>query len=165
MSNKNLYSEYIHVSADLDEALKRCFMNHLVLYNYSLSLLYDKPYSSFKDIMKQVDARIEEKNTTPIIHIALMNELYYQYKKFKRNIRVQKLVTDIQYFTFFSNGYNCRSMDVSEDRKSITLNDLPGVITLDKPLPELNDEEVVYINISYSNAEDKYKISMYKSLN
>lgn len=161
--SKNIYNEYVIVTKDLDVSLKKCLMTHLVIYNFSLTLLYDNPEMTFKTLMKLITGYIEEKKIVSILELPLMNELYYQYKKFKKNIKIQKLVTDIQYFTFISKGYLCKNLVVSEDRQTIFINGFNGHIELDIPLPEINQNETVYINLSYSTNTDKYKISVYKS--
>jgi hypothetical protein len=113
--------------------------------------------------MKMVVSYIEEKHLTPVIHTALMNELYYQYKKFKRNIRMQKLVSDIQYFTILSKGYVNPTLHFDLPNNTITVESFPGIIKLNKPLPQLLDGGVIYVNFSYSGDEDKYKMSIHSS--
>lgn len=158
-----LYSEYVKVTEDLDSALKKCFVNHLVIYNYGLNLLYHDPEMTFNNLKRSANSYTQQKNISPILDLAIYNELYYQFKKFKRNIKVQKLVTDIQYFTFLLKGYQCRCLEISEDKTSITFTGLPGVMKLSTPLPELNEEDVIYLNLSYSNQEDRYKLSLHLS--
>lgn len=159
----SLYNEYVQITPELDTVLKKCFVNHLLLYNQALTYLYKDEELSFKNLKKQILVYISEKNIKPIIDIALYNEIYYQYKKFKRNIKIQKLITDIQYFTFLCKNYVSKALIVSEDRKSIKFEDFEGQILLNKELPTVDEEDLIYINISFSNIENKYMISVYKS--
>lgn len=163
MTNRYLYNEYVDVDEELDRHLKKCFVNHLIVYNYCLKLLYDNPELSFRIMKKQAVQYLQEQGIAPVLDVALFNELYYQHKKFKFNIRVQKLITDIQYFTFLLKDYNCKNFALTSDLSQIHFEDLSGVLRLTKPLPPLPAETVVYLNLSYSNAEDKYKISIYPS--
>ena len=160
---KNIYNEYVVVTSDLDVTLKKCFMNHLVIYNHSLGILYNNSEMNFKSLMKSVSSYITEKSITPILQLPLMSELYYQYKKFKRNIRIQKLVTDIQYFTFLCNGYECKNLLFNKEKDRIQIQGFTGQIELSKPLPSISTDQAIYLNLSYSNIEDKYKLSVYKS--
>lgn len=159
----NLYNEYVDITPDLDAVLKKCFINHLLVYNQALSFLHKDEELTFKNLKKQIIKYISEKQLSPIIEIALFNEIYYQFKKFKRNVRIQKLITDIQYFTFLCKGYSTRSLLVSEDRMKITFDGFPGEITMKKELPTISEEESLYVNLSFSNIENKYMISIYRS--
>lgn len=160
-----LYSEYIEVSNELDILLKRCFINHLVIYNHSLEQLLNDPELSFKKLTKIVTDYVSSKSLTPVLDSAYMNELYYQYKKFKRNIRIQKKVTDIQYFTFIAKGYKSKAIKYDELNKTLTIPELVGDIQLMSKLPDIGTDDVVYLNLSYSNLEDKYRVSVYRSSN
>jgi len=159
----NLYTEYVDITPDLDAILKKCFVNHLLVYNQALAFLYENEELTFKNLKKMIVAYIGERKLSPIIEIALYNEIYYQYKKFKRNIKIQKLITDIQYFTFLCKGYTTKSLTVSDDRKTIRFDDFAGHIELKKELPPVTDEELIYMNLSFSNIENKYMISIYRS--
>lgn len=163
MMRNNLYNEYVDISPDLDAVLKKCFVNHLLVYNQALSFLHKDEELTFKGLKKQIIKYIGEKQLSPIIEIALFNEIYYQFKKFKRNVKIQKLITDIQYFTFLCKGYSTRSITVSADRKTVTFDGFPGQITLKKELPVVGEEEPLYVNLSFSNIENKYMISIYRS--
>ncbi len=162
MKNK-VYSRYMAVPDELDKKLKKVFMNHLVVYNYCLSALCDNPMMTFKDLKKHATQYVEAKQISPVFDLALYNELYYQYNKFKSNIRVQKLVTDIQYFTFLLKGYECKNVHISSDRARIEFSDVDGGVDLDEPLPELSSQDLTYLNISYSNQENRYKLSLHQT--
>ena len=157
------YSRYLVVPDELDKLLKKVFMNHLVVYNHCLGVLCDNPTMTFKGLKKHATQYVETKQISPVFDLALYNELYYQYNKFKSNIRVQKLVTDIQYFTFLLKGYECKNIHISPDRMKISFSDIEGQIDLDEPLPELSSEDITYLNISYSNQENRYKLSLHRS--
>ena len=159
----NLYNEYVDITPDLDTVLKKCFVNHLLVYNQALTYLHKDEELSFKNLKKQIIKYIEEKKLSPIIEIALFNEIYYQYKKFKRNVKIQKLITDIQYFTFLCKGYSTRSLIVSEDQLTVKFDGFPGQIELKKVLPTIGEEDPLYVNLSFSNIENKYMMSIYRS--
>lgn len=159
----NLYNEYVNVTDNLSVTLKHCFVNHLIVYNKALAFLYDNEELTFKGLKKLIVKYLIEKNLNPIIEVALHNEIYYQYKKFKRNIKIQKLITDIQYFTFLCKGYSTKSIIVSDDRKTIKFEGFEGEISLDKELPLVSEDTLVYVNLSFSNIENKFMISIYKS--
>lgn len=157
----NIYSEYIDVDPDVDAAMKKVFMNHLVIYNISLAILYKHPEISFKDLKKQALHYVVSRNIAPVFELALCNELYYQYKKFKSNIRVQKLVTDIQYFTFLLKDHSCKSLILKEDHKTLYFPEIDMSVTLSKELPEFKEDSLTYLNLSYSNQENRYKLSLH----
>lgn len=159
----NLYNEFVEITPDLDAVLKKCFVNHLLVYNQALSFLHDNEELTFKNLKKMIVKYIAERKLSPIIEIALFNEIYYQYKKFKRNVKIQKLITDIQYFTFLCKGYSTRSLIISDDRTTVKFDGFPGQIELKKELPTINEDEALYVNLSFSNIENKYMISIYRS--
>ena len=70
MMSKNIYVEYIEVTDDLDAILKKCFINHLVLYNYALSVRYDNEDITFKNLKKKVMQHAKESNIKPIMDAA-----------------------------------------------------------------------------------------------
>lgn len=159
----NIYNHDVDISPDLDTILKKCFVNHLLVYNQALTFLHRDGELTFKSLKKEIVKYIAERKLSLIIEIALYNEIYYQYKKFKRNVKIQKLITDIQYFTFLCKGYTARSLIVSDDRMSVKFEGFPGEITLKEQLPVIAEEEMVYLNLSFSNIENKYMISIYRS--
>lgn len=165
MSNVKLYSGDIEVSKRDTKILKRIFVNHLLIYNYSLSVLFNAPEMRFETLNKKVIEYIAEKDIKPILKTAVHNEIYYQFKKFKRNVRVQKHLTDLQYFTFVVSSYNNNSFNVNEERNCIYLNGLDtGVeLKLHDSLPEQGESKTLYFNISYSSLEDRFMLSLYGS--
>jgi hypothetical protein len=134
-----------------------------LVYNQALSYLHEDGEMTFKGLKKEINKYIAERKLTPIIEIALLNEIYYQYKKFKRNVKIQKLITDIQYFTFLCKGYSTRSLIVSDDKMTVKFEGFPGEVNLKKELPAITDDCTLYVNLSFSNIENKYKISIYRS--
>ena len=162
MSNK-IYESIGSISdSNVDAKFKKCFTNHLVIYNESLEILQNSPEINFKSLTSKVYSYIRNNNITPYIKSALLNELYYQHKKFKRNIKIKKLLTDIQYLTFVSKDYTCKSIKFDLVNNCLVIPSVECDISLEDKLPELNSNELIYINISYSNINDKYKVTIYK---
>ncbi len=159
----NLYSQFVDVDQETDSFLKRSFLQHMSVYNQCLGLLRDDPEISFKNVKKYADNYVTTQQLTYVNKEALANELFYQFKKFKRNIRVQKLVTDIHYFTLIGKGNKFGKSVFQHGSKQIALTDIPGEIRLPEPLPYLDREESYYLNISYSNREDKFKLTLFKA--
>ena len=159
-----IYDEKVIVDSDLDKSLKRAFLNNLLVYNHCLGLLYKNPELTFQALRRLATKYIEEQKLYPIITRAVYNEIYYQYKKFRKNVRVQKTLSNIQYFTFIINDYDNVCFTVNEDRTEINLIELPGTIKLEKPLPVLTkDDAMVYVNFSFSTKDNAYRINMYST--
>lgn len=158
----NIYYGEIVADKELDECLKKCFVNHLVAYNYSLDLLKEDYNIDFKTLKDKVYFHVKEKNIEPIIFPALMNELYYQHKKFMDGVKTQKLITDIQYITVITNGYVNKILNIDESLKEMSFFNLTGKFTLAKALPVVTDFSPLYFNISYSNITDSYMLSIFK---
>lgn len=162
--SKKIYDEEVKVDQDLDKSLKRAFLNSLLVYNHCLGLLYKNPELTFQALRRLATKYIEQQQLYPIITRAVYNEIYYQFKKFRKNVRVQKTLSNIQYFTFIINNYENVCFTVNESRTEINLIELPGSIMLDKPLPELTKDDVmVYVNLSFSTKDNAYRINMYSS--
>jgi hypothetical protein len=92
----------------------------------------------------------------------LFNELYYQYKKFtEKQIKTTKALSDIHYITFLVNGYDNKCFTVNDNK--ITIHGADGHIELIDDLPTLTDDKrMLYFNISFSNQESKYHLSIFK---
>jgi hypothetical protein len=159
-NNDNRYKENVTVSPELDESLKKCFLNHLVLYNYTLDVLDKTPDIHFKNLKKMIYDYIVEKNITIFIGSSLYNELYYLMKKYKNNNKSHKQLSSIQYLTFYINNYDNKNFTVEGDK--IFFKDFKGHITIDKPLPPIENNELIYLNISFSTNENQYQISVFK---
>lgn len=162
MSRHNLYIADVTVDPKLDEYLRKCFLNHLVIYNHSLDILINDPGIKFKDLKLKCYEFIEKKNITEFMGSPLFNELYYQYKKFtEKNIKTAKTLTGIHYITFLVNGYNNKCFKVENNK--LTIHGIDGYIELDEDLPDLpDDKRMLYFNISYSNQESKYQLSVFQ---
>lgn len=162
MTRKNIYLADISVVGGLDAYLRKCFLNHLIVYNHSLEILINNPDIKFKDLKLKCYEYITEKNITEFMGSPLFNELYYQYRKFtQKNIKAGKTLTGIHYITFLVTGYNNKCFTKEDNKLFITGTD--GYIELDKDLPKLDDEnKMLYFNISYSNNESKYKLSIFQ---
>ena len=161
--SKNIYVEYVEVTDDLSAILKKCFINHLVLYNYALTIRYENEDITFKNLKKKVVQHAKEANISPIIDSALYNDIYYLCRKFRRNIKIQKLVTDIQYFTFLCKGYSSSNnkFTIQPNRREIVFDQFPGKITLPSELPYVREDELLYLNLSYSGVEQRYMLSIH----
>lgn len=162
MNKKNIYLSDIKITPDLDTYLKKCFLNHLVIYNYSLELLIKSPNIKLRDLKFKCHEFIKNKGIVEVISNPLFNELYYQYKKFKKkNIRTNKTLSGIQYITFLVSGYSNNCFVVKGN--TILLNGIDGHIEVEKDLPELTKEDTaLYFNISYSAQESKYQLSIFQ---
>lgn len=160
--NNKVYDNEVEITGELDGSLKKVMLNHLLVYNYCLNLLYKDPEISFQNLKRLATNYIEEKQLTPVITSAMFNELYYQFKKFRKNVKIRKQLTDIQYLTFTVGGYENNNFVYNEDKQEIKLQGLEGKIQLKEPLPLLEDFNSVYVNLSYSNREDIYKLNVYK---
>jgi hypothetical protein len=162
MKRQNLYQADVIVQDQLDEYLRKCFLNHLVIYNYSLDVLIKNPDIKFKDLKAKCYEYIEQKAIKEFMGSPLFNELYYQYKKFtERNIRSAKTLTGIHYITFLVNGYNNKCF--SKDGKKLIIHVVEGCIELVEDLPEVPEEkQMMYFNLSYSNQESKYQLSVFQ---
>lgn len=160
MNVQNLYKEEIFVSEELRVKLKQYFLRHLVLYNYTLDVLTKNPNIKFKGLKKIVSAYIKEKNIEDYIPNCLYSEIYYLYKKYTNNIMIYKSLLRIQYLTFYVKSYNNKFFNLVDNK--IRFKNTDGYILLNKELPVLNKNELFYFNISYSNNEDKFQLSIYK---
>lgn len=160
--NNKVYDHPVEITEDLDTSLKKVMLNHLLVYNYCLDLLYKQPEVDFQTLKRLANAYIEEKGLSPVITSAMFNELYYQFKKFRKNVRIKKQLTDIQYLTFTVGGYENNNFIYHQDKKELSINGLEGKVQLTEPLPKLSGSGAVYVNLSYSNREDRYKLNVYK---
>ena len=159
----NLYSEYAEVSEETSSYLKRCFLQHMAIYNHCLSLLYTDQEIPFKKVKKYAEGYVDSKELTNVIKQPLANELFYQYKKFGKNIRVQKRVTDIHYLTFIGNGTKFGEVTITPGDTSIIISGVPGELKFTKPLPDLDRDKVYYLNVSYSNRGDLFKVTIFEA--
>ena len=160
--NNKVYDETVMVGEELDSQLKKTLVNHLLVYNYCLNVMYKQPDIDFQALKKLASSYVEEKQLSPVLTSAMFNELYYQFKKFRKNVRIKKQLTDIQYLTFAVGGYENNNFTYKEDTKELKIHGLNGSIEIEKPLPSLTGPGSVYVNLSYSNREDQYRLNVYK---
>lgn len=160
MTNK-IYDGELFVKEEDKKVLKRIFVNHLLIYNYSLGLLYDNPELRFEVLSRKVVDHIKQENVSPILRAAVHNEIYYQYKKFRRNVKVQKQLTDLQYFTFTVTSYNNTSFTMNKELDKINILGVDLEMELESQLPELDSIKMLYFNISYSSMIDKFMLSVH----
>ena len=160
MTNK-IYDGELFVEEEDKKVLKRIFVNHLLIYNYSLGLLYDNPELRFEVLSRKVVDHIKQENVSPILRAAVHNEIYYQYKKFRRNVKVQKQLTDLQYFTFTVTSYNNTSFTMNKELDKINILGVDLEMELESQLPELGSIKMLYFNISYSSMIDKFMLSVH----
>lgn len=161
-TKRNIYLADVNVSNELDKYLRKCFLNHLIIYNYSLEILIKNSTIRFKDLKLKCYEFIKEKNIKEFITNPLFNELHYLYKKFKKkNIRLGKTLTGIHYITFLTNSYNNKCF--SKEGNRLFINNVDGYIELTKDLPKvINENKMLYFNLSYSNQESKYQLSIFQ---
>lgn len=165
MAINNIYKEEVIVSPEMDEHLRACFLNHLVIYNHCLSILNNNPDLTFKELKGICMSFIKEKGIIDYLSCPLLNELRYQYKKFKvKNIKTFKLLVNIHYLTFIIAEFNDKV--ISKDRMTLRIHKIDGELTLKKDIPEINKTlGAVYVNLSYSNNENKYMLSIFSTTN
>jgi hypothetical protein len=158
--NRNLiYKEEVEVTEELDRFLKKCFKNHLILYNYALSKLIEDPNIDLIKIKSMVYDYTVEHNIRDILRSALYMEIHYLYKKFTSNNLREKLLTNIQYLTFIV--FREVPSFLTIERDYLKLGNFRGEIRLHKPLESVKDYDVLYVNLSYSSKEDKYMLSIF----
>lgn len=162
MKKNNLYQAYVIVEDKLDNYLRKCFLNHLIIYNYSLDILIKNPDIKFRDLKAKCHEFIKEKEIKEFISSPLFNELYYQYRKFtEKNIRAAKTLTGIHYITFLVKGYDNKCF--KKDGDKIIIHGADGYIKLNEDLPQIpDDKRMIYLNLSYSNHESKYQLSVFQ---
>lgn len=164
MKSRKIYDEVVVPQDELDTVLKKCLLTHLGIYNYSLELLKQSPSITYPQLREQVFRYIEERKITYLHIQAVQNELYYQYKKFKRGACSQKLISSIQYFTFLVKGYNNGLIQVDETRTQLRFIGHPGHLVLSEPLPALDSpDQHLYVNLSYSSMENQFVLSVFEN--
>lgn len=159
-TKQNFYNEEVIVSKELDITFKKCLLNHLILYNHILEVLEKDPHITFRKLKKIIHEYITSKKIEEYLASSLYHEMHYLYKKYASNNRTFKQLSDIQYLTFYINDYNNKNFSLKENR--IIFANFKGCIELKKDFPIIENKELVYLNLSYSTNEDKYKISIYK---
>lgn len=163
MTTRKIYNHPVIPMEGLDPLLKKCFLTHLTIYNYSLELLKDNPQMSFQEIRERVFRYVED-NKIQHLHIQIVqNEIYYQYKKFRRNTSSQKLLSSIQYFTLIVKGFNNGIVTLDDSRTKLRFVDREGYLLLPEPLPDIScADTMVYLNLSYSSMENQFVLSIFE---
>lgn len=158
-----LYDGEVYLSDEDVVKLKKVFVNHLLIYNFALDTLYSNPEIPFNRYADSVSNEIRNTELSPIIRPALLNEIYYQFKKFRRNVRSKKQLTDIQYITFTVSKYVNDQFEVNEEGNKLVLNDTGIVLNMEEPLPDPGKRNFLYFNLSYSSSQDRFMLSVYGS--
>lgn len=163
--NKKIYSATVQAMGGLDAILKKCFLTHLTIYNYSLEQLKEHPQMTYHELREKVFQYVQA-NQTPHLHIQIVqNEIYYQYKKFRKSNSGQKLLSSIQYFTLIVKDYNNGIIDLDESRTQLRFTAQPGYLQLATALPELNQYGgTLYLNLSYSAMENQFQLSVFEQI-
>ena len=161
--NKKIYNATVQAKDGLEAILKKCFLTHLTIYNYSLEQLKDHPDMTYQDLRERVFQYVET-NQIQHLHIQIVqNEIYYQYKKFKKSNSGQKLLSSIQYFTLILKDFNNGIIQLDESRTKLSFNDRVGHLLLSEPLPVITTPEcVLYLNLSYSSMENQFQLSVFE---
>lgn len=166
MKSLKIYNEVATPKEGLDAILKKCLLTHLSIYNYSLEILKQQPGIPYASLREKVFQHIEA-NQILNLHIqAVQNELYYQYKKFKRGGCSQKLLSSIQYFTFLVKGFHNGLIQLDPTRTQLSFAGHQGYLELAKPLPLLETpDQPLYLNLSYSAMENQFVLSVFENSN
>lgn len=166
MQRIRLYSKYVDVTPDMCADLKACIRTHMSIYNLTLSILEDNPHISYKEIKDIVIKYVRDMSKTnpenKYLLIPLLNEIYYQYKKFANGDKIQKQIFNIQYLAFLTNNYTGKAITLVNDN-TIKIRNISGYMTLLSPLPDLgkDNNSIIYINLSYSILKDKFKLAIF----
>jgi hypothetical protein len=160
--HKKIYNATVQVAGGLEAVLKKCFLTHLTIYNYSLEQLKEHPRVTYQELRESVFQYVE-KNQIPHLHIQIVqNEIYYQYKKFKKSNSGQKLLSSIQYFTLIVKDFNNGIIQLDESRTQLRFTDRDGYLLLPEPLPVVTGgNTTLYLNLSYSAMENQFQLSVF----
>ncbi|EKD89663.1 MAG: hypothetical protein ACD_33C00014G0005 [uncultured bacterium] len=154
-----IYENEVIVDETFNKNIKECFINHLNIYNHALEISFNNPAMGFKEKRKLVNDYINNKNFNNIVIEAVYMELYYQHKKFIKNIKSQKLLTSIQYLTFINKGLIFDFIN-----NTVKIKNIDGIIKLEKPITKEMLEGDRYINFSYSGSDNKYLLKIVKTV-
>ena len=141
------------------EDLKLVMYNHLLIYNHILDLTRSNSIdlSSHAEQLKKVKEFINTFEVKKYVASALWNELYYMKRKFLKDRKNEKQLTDIQYLTFRRGN-----KDLIIKGNTLTIDKISGIAML----PEDTNLELfntaMFINISYSNNENRIKVKAFK---
>lgn len=155
------YTGVCEISEEDSSKLKQCMINHLIVYNYGISVLSNNPKIDFSELKRLCLEFVVEKGLRPVATEGLINEVHYLYKKHKRNTKSQKRVIDIQYLTFVHSGERNGGV-VFSDGNTIKISSLGVSLKLVDCDHCFNERNKMYINISYSAVENKYLVSLFE---
>lgn len=158
-----LFDGELTADKDTRDTLKKVFVNHLLVYNYALEILYNRPDIPFNRYANEVKNYLDETELDPIIKPALLNEVYYQFKKFRSNVKVKKQLTDIQYITYTVSRYSNDQLEVFDNNTKLLLKGIDTTFDLEYPIPDNGNRNFLYFNVSYSSVEDTFKLTVYGS--
>lgn len=156
---KNLLVKKINISEEYDSLIKKCIKNHIILYNYALQLLHNDNTINVSALQKSVKLYINKNNIFPIIKLPLFIEIYYLHKKFKKGVKCQKNITDIQYMTFAINDLQNNCIKINIDKKNVIDIKIADFFNYDEY--EILNDTVRIINFSYSNKNNSYVLSAF----
>lgn len=164
MSNK-LHETEVLVSEKDRSTIKKILLNHIGIYNYALDTLQKNPDYGLPQLNWRANRFAKDNNIEPILITAIHNELYYLYRKFSRNVRGKKRLSDIQYLTLSNTNLDNSRFCMSEDGKTFLIKEHDIVLELVEPYihEPMEKEHLYYFNISYSSSEDKFQLTAYRS--
>lgn len=155
-----LYDEYVEVNGELRDYLKDVMSNHVHIYNLGLNLLKNNPNLTFDQLKKQVRELIAEGSYQVYIEPILFNEMYYLFKRFKKNEATKKKVSGVGYLSFHTTRYTNELFVHNSFVDEFTMRNKEGCIKLPKALPKLQHGKV-YLNLSYGGDTEKFKLSVF----
>lgn len=144
--------------------VKRILINHVLLYNYNLRLYNKDPYQRLESITSKTFKYAKVKCISPIIEPAIHNELYYQYKKLRKNVKLQKQFTDVQYITLVSRELDNTMFSLNKEGTEFVIKSNDLVFHLEEPAIIDNPEKsLLYFNLSYSPSEESFRLNIHKN--
>lgn len=155
----NIYYEEVTAPIALRSYLVSCYKNHLVIYNDMLEYYRRNRAATYKELKSKVNEVLENNVYLPVITTVIHADIYYMAKKkdFK-----QKLLTDIQYISVISIGYKSNSVfKYDADNLLLYVGKSEFPIELEEPLPVVEEDQSVYINLSYSGSTGAFELSVF----
>lgn len=158
----NIYYEEVEVPLPLRTYLVSCYKNHLVIYNDMLEYYRRNRYTQYKELKTKLVEVLENNVYLPVINTVIHADIYYMVKKkdFK-----QKLLTDIQYISVISRGYKFNKVfRYDQETLRLYVGESQCAIELKEPLPEVEEDQNVYINLSYSGSSGVFELSVFTGI-
>lgn len=154
-----IYSSQLELTGSLRSYTLACFRSHLCIYNDMVDYYRSNRNINYKDLKFKLKELLLIGEFKSVINEIIHNEIYYMWKK--ADFR-QKLITDIQYLTTISKGYNKnKSFRYNSETMDVAIYGCDEFIKLDKPLPEIEKKQEVYINFSYSGTSNLFEFSVF----